>query len=287
MTAHVEAHESTAIVVPARIAATGWINAFLASGTDDERPVLFQTLSLEWFDEGLQIVGCDGTALFRSWVPTEVGRKWPLHRREPERRVIIMDTEGFGLAFMRSLLRVTNDEAHEHEELTVSTAPADEGATLSLGAAFTTERLILRACGQRIDLRLMEDKYPDWRKLQLGIDDSERVAGFTIATRLFAMVGKLKGVGAIDVKSLGDRKAIAFEADGDAPVRGLLAAMRKETPAVEREPKSSATQRELSDEDKEDYKATVRVNGGDPMPMAEFKRRAERGEIDLRSMRPQ
>lgn len=282
MTAHVESEESTAIVVPARNAATGWVNSFLASGTDEDRPVLCQTLSLEWYDQGLHIVGSDGTALFRSWVPCEPETKWPPHRYEPERQVIVMDTEGFGLAFMRSLLRVTNDEAHAHEELTVTTAPADEGATLSLGAAFTNERLILRACGQRIDLRLREDKYPNWRGLQLGIDDDDRVAGFVIASRLFAMVGKLKGVAAIDVKLHGDRKMIAFEADGDAPVRGLLAAMEKRVPPPEREVKVTATQRELGDSD-EDIRAntSVSVNGGEKMSMDEFERRAMSGEIDI------
>lgn len=218
------------VTVSARAAATAWINAFLATSQDEDRFVLYRTLGLEFFDDGIQLIGCDGTALFRAWVPTvgdHTAAKWPALSMAPERAVVVMDPDGFGLGFMKALLRVTNDEAHEFEELVITTAPADDEAEVPLGAEFMTERVTLRACGQRIDLRLFDGAYPNWRQLRLGIEEVERVDGLTVAPRLFQMVGKLKGVGAVDLEFYGDSRHIGFTARGECEVRGLIMPMRR------------------------------------------------------------
>lgn len=222
----------TQITVPARAAALAWLNAFQATGTYPDRPTLHHTLALEFFSGGVQVIGCDGTALFRSWVPSvpedeERVAEWPDQSEAPERRIVVMDPDGFGKGYMTTLLRVTGEEAHEHEELVITTASQDEDATIALGSEFMTERLILRACGQRIDLVLYEGAYPDWRTLRLGIEAIERVDSLTLATRLFALVGKLKAVSAIDLDFYGQEKYIAFHARGESDVRGLLMPMRK------------------------------------------------------------
>lgn len=224
---------ATLLTVPARLAATGWLNAFLAAGRDENRPILYRTLSVEIYPEGLHLIGCDGTALFRSWVGNE-GAPWPEIDEAPLRAVVVMDVDGSGLAFMKTLLKATADEARLSEVLTLSIATVDDAATLPLGEEFISERLILRACGQRIDLRLFEDDYPDWRRLQLGIDARERMDRLMIATRMFGLVGKLKGVNAIDLSLHGDGKQIGFTASSEAgEVRGLMMPMRRpEDPAA-------------------------------------------------------
>lgn len=223
--------EEDLITMPARVAAIAWLNAFLAASTDEARPVLFQTLSLEWFDDGLHIVGCDGTALFRTWAPEAEGGIWPDPALKPNRSVVVMDTEGFGIGFMRTLLKVTSDEEREHEKLTIAVAPADEGATLLLGEEFMGSRLVLRACGQRIDLRIYDGEYVKWRELDFGLNKVEQVDELRIATRLFALVGKFKGASAVNLAFHGKQKAVAFIArDGEFPnpqVVGLLMPMRK------------------------------------------------------------
>lgn len=213
--------------VSARVAATAWLNAFLATSQDEDRPILYRTLSLEFFDTGVQIICTDGTALFRTWAPSEEGAGWPLPEKVPEASVVVMDPDGFGIGFMRALLRVANEDGHEFEQLHFSTSAIDDGATIALGEEFMAKRLTLRACGQRIDLRLSDATFPGWRHLRLGIDDVERVEGMTVAPRLLAMIGKLKGVDKVDLAFHGENQRIAFVARGDAVVHGLLMPMRR------------------------------------------------------------
>jgi len=216
--------------VPARAAATGWLNAFLAASQDAERPLLYRTLSLEFFlHAGLHIVGCDGTALFRAWVPLlsdDEPPKWPADDAAPLLSVVVMDPDGFGVGFMRTLLRVTNEEAHAAEELAVEIVEADDEAAPSLGQEFQTKRVILRACGQRLDLRCMDDQYPDWRRLNLGLQASERMDGMRLQPRLLGLIGKLKDVWGVTLDFHGDEKYVGFTAEG-APVRGVIMPMRR------------------------------------------------------------
>lgn len=221
--------EHVDIAVRARSAATAWLNTFLATSQDDARPVLYRTMSVEFFEAGVQCIATDGTALFRSWVPVRLGDDWPELDEAPVRAVTVMDVQGFGLSFMHSLLRVTSDEGRASDDLSLEVLPMDEGATLALGQEFATERLVLRACGQRIDLQLMEDSYPNWRALKLDRVDVERVDGLLVAPRLLAMVGKIKGVGTVGLSFVEAGRRVDFVARGaEAEVRGIIMSMRRE-----------------------------------------------------------
>lgn len=231
--------EQVEVTVSARAAAIAWLNAFLATSQEEGRPTLYRTLALEVFNTGVQCIATNGYALFRTWVPSVAAVEeaefddegivpWPATSRQPQRAVVVMDPDGFGLGFMRALLRVTNDEAHAFEELTITTSPQDDEATLALGAEFMSERLTLRACGQRIDLKLLEGAYPNWRALQLGVEAVERVDGMTVGPRLLALVGKIKGATSVDLAFHGESKHIAFTAHGACEVRGMLMPMRRE-----------------------------------------------------------
>lgn len=241
-TININAHDVTSdrdlsIEVRAHTLAVAWLNCYLASSQDEYRAVLYRTLCLEIFDTGLQVIGCDGTAVFRAWVPA-IGTDeaaWPLIGEDPERSIVVMDPDGFGIGFMRALLRVTKEEGHEYEPITICTAVADADATIALGDEFMTERVILRACGQRTDLRLYDGPYPKWRSAQLGIDAAELVDGMTIAPRILAMVGKLRGVTSVDLAFSGEETRIAFVARGDTEVRGILAPMRRMQTAAKAE----------------------------------------------------
>lgn len=218
------------ITVPARAVALGWLNAFLASSKDADRPALYQTLSLECFPYGIQMIGCDGHALFRTWAPIrgeDETPSWPDASQVPDRTIVVMDPEGFGIGYMRTLLRVTGDEARANDDLILSMLPMDEEGTLALGSEFLSGRVALRACGQRIDLRLYEGEYPDWRKLNLGILPIERLETLTVQTRLLGLVGKLKAVSRVDLEFHGAEKHIAFTARGETELRGMIMPMRR------------------------------------------------------------
>jgi hypothetical protein len=223
------------ITIPAHVAATAWLNAHSATSKEEDRPTL-RALALEFFPRGVQFIGCDGTVLVRSWVPITDDDKpadFPTLDEAPSRSICLLDSEGFGASFMKALQRVTSEEGRSFEELSLTIQPNDEGATLALGEQFMTERLVLRACGQRTDLRLYEDAYVDWRKTRLGMEGIERVDSLTVAPRLLALIGKLKGIDAIDLEFYGADKHVAFVGRGLVEVRGILMPMRKREKPIE------------------------------------------------------
>jgi hypothetical protein len=215
------------LTVHAHSAVTAWINAFLAASQDEENHRLYRTLSVEFYEGGIQFIGCDGHALFRAWAPVEPGDAWPGDDAQPLHSCVVMDPDGFGIGFMKSLHRVTGEEGHVRDTLTISTAPHDDEATIALGSEFMTERMTIRACGQRLDLKLYEGGYVNWRGAQLGVEAAERVDGLTLAPKLFQMVGKIKGASAVDLDFFGTTHHVAFRARGEAEVRGLLMPMRR------------------------------------------------------------
>jgi hypothetical protein len=227
-------NEEELLTLNARSFAIAWLNAFLATSDDESRAVLYRSLSLEWFDDGLHMVATSGHALFRSWVADQESGPWPAPKLKPNHSVVVMDVEGFGAAFMKTLLRVTNEEGREHEVISISVAKADEGATLSLGPEFVSYRVILRSCGQRIDLRVYDGEFPKWRQFKFGIDKRELVDGMTVSPKMFALLGKLRDVTAIDLEFAGETNAISFVGrrfEGAPPtVLGLVMPMRRPTP---------------------------------------------------------
>lgn len=228
------------LTLPAAKVATAWLNAFLATGQDEVRPALCRTLSLEFFQNGLQLIGCDGTILFRTWTP-EFGHEeteWPDLAEVPLRRIVVMDPDGFGVAFMRTLLSSAN--ASEHPELldvTFDIDAVDDKDEPALGDELRPQRLIIGAFGQHLELRLFEDQYPEWRLAMFGIDPAERVDQMRIALRMMKTVAKLKGVGALELEFTGEDRQIQFHSGPtDSPVAGLIMPMRR---AEEKKPKKS------------------------------------------------
>lgn len=230
-----DAGDGPGLRVNAGRAATAWLNAFLATSNDEDRGVLYRTLSVELFDAGVQFVGCDGQMLFRTWVACE-GAPMPLLEEVPDRAVVVMDREKFALGFMRTMLAASREQ--ESAALTIHLEPAPVATDApTLGEAFNAEVLTLRAFGQRLQCALYESDYVNWRRLQFGVTPAERVDGMRLAVRMFGAVGKLRGVGAVDCEFHGTDRQIAIHGVGvEAEVRGLLMPMRREAAAETNDP---------------------------------------------------
>jgi hypothetical protein len=266
--------ESTSVTVNASAAATGWINAFLATSQDPEgRQMLYRTLSVELYQSGVQFVATDGTILFRTWVPIE-DAEWPEQEESPEAAVVVMDGGHFALSFIKTLLAATKTFETAEISLTVEDAPEDDGE-IPLGAAFSPRVLTLRALGQQTHCRLFDDKYVDWRKLNFGVEQAERVDGMKISTRMFATCGRLKGVGALEMTFSGEERAVILTSDSRS-FRGIMMPMRRkekdEKPAPE--PDGGDEQADILDQPGN----TFSVNGGEPVPAtrANMKREIEK-----------
>lgn len=217
------------ITVSAHRAATAWLNAFLAASQDEGRPVLCRTLSVEIFENGVQFIGCDGTMLLRTWVPSATAEGdealWPDVSEEPIERVVVLDAAKFAVTFIKALLAATKDE--DVTELTMALEPVMTEQP-ALGDDLGEWQLTLSSFGQHMRCTLLDQKYVDWRRLQFGLPPAERVEGMTIAPRLFATVGKLRDVSKVDCEFSGANRQILVRATGLTEVRGLLMPMRRD-----------------------------------------------------------
>lgn len=204
-----------------------WLNAAIACSQDESRHAIYRTISVEFFPAGVQFVATDGHMLFRSWVRYgdigDLPGRMPDWYERPEDHVVVMDTEKFALGFMRTLnAAVGEDDA----EMTMSVDLA-EGEP-ALGEEVSEYVLTLQALGQRLSCKLYDGAFPDWRGLNLGIDPAERLDGLTLAPKLFAAVGKIKGARGVALTFRGEEKAIEFDCGEILNVRGMLMPMRRE-----------------------------------------------------------
>jgi len=221
---------SARATLSARLAATAWLNAFLATGQDDARPALYRALSVEFFPNGVQFIATDGTILLRTWAghqDAETSVEWPDIDEAPDATVVVMDHDKFAIGFIRAALAAAGDM--DVMPLTLAIEPAETPDT-PLGEAFAPNVLSLTAFGQRLNCRLYESPFPDWRRLQLGLDPAERVSGMTIAPRMFATLGKIRDAIKIDCEFSGQHRQIDVVAHGIGYVvaRGLVMPMRRE-----------------------------------------------------------
>ena len=211
--------------------ATAWYNAFIASAQDEERGVLYRTLSVEFFKGGVQFIGCDGHMFFRTWAPYSDAGDLPIQPPEwgdqPLDAVVVMDRDKFALGFMRTLLSALRG-TEIPADMTLTIEEADEEDEPALGEELTPYVLTFEALGQRLSCPLYEDRYPDWRKLDLGIEDAERIDKLIVGTKLFKAVGKLREVSGVDLSFQGEDRAVHFKGTSpNAPVSGLLMPMRR------------------------------------------------------------
>ena len=212
--------------------AQAWLNASIASSQDAERGPLYRTISVEFYRDGVQLIGCDGTMLFRTWAPfSDIGdfdAPQPEYDATPEDSVTVFDEEKFALGFMRTLLAATSGDNERIIELTLSIDQVEEEQAALDGMGEYV--LTLQALGQRLSCKLYDGPYPNWRELQFGLPAEELVDGMTLAPRIFAAAGKLKGVSGVDCEFRGAERAIAWRSTpGSAPCCGLLMPMRRPT----------------------------------------------------------
>ena len=222
---------SVSISLAAGRAAVAWCNAFLATGDNVDRPVLYRTIAVEFFESGVQFVATSGHLLLRAWCPSQddPGAEMPLTEEVPDTAVIVMDTDKFAIGFIKATLAACGaTDDGDVMPLVLSVEPTDTTEP-QLGEELASERLTLRAFGQELHCRLYEGEYPNWRGLHFGLDAAELVDGMCLAPRLFALIGKLKGVTGIDCDFHGAERAIEVKTRyGDASVRGLLMPMRRD-----------------------------------------------------------
>lgn len=213
------------VTADAGIATVAWLNAFLATSQEESRTVLYRTLSVEFYPTGAQFIAVDGTVLFRTWVPASnaIVANWPADNEKPDVSVVVMDADKFASTFMNTLRTACSEFP---TELTI-TVDQEESDQPSLDESLVPNVLTLSALGQHLHCRLLDQPFPNWRQFRFGIDPAELVEGMRLAKRLFATVGKLRGVSGVDMTFHGESNRIEIIASGTSEVRGMLMPMRR------------------------------------------------------------
>lgn len=255
------------LAVDASAAALAWSNAFLAAGQDEDRPLLYRTLAVEFFSDGVQFIATDGTMLFRTWVsawgedaPWAQDDDWS-GARTPLQRIVVMDRDRFALGFIKTLQAATK-ELVVTLTLAIEEAPERGEGEQALGDEFSSMVLTLRALGQQLHCRLYESDYPNWRALDFGVPASERVEGMALSSHVLSTLGKIKTFGGLNLDFTGENRRINVTSWLGDTIRGVVMPMQRQKKAATTASDDGAEQGDAFD----GTNATVSVNGGAEMP---------------------
>lgn len=184
------------LTLPGRGFATAWLNAWLSTAEDDERPVLYRTIAVEVFRRAVQLVATDSYTIIGSAVPCtgRDGDDLPTLDELPAETVVAMDHDSRAPTLMRWLLadckaaaKAKLDEPTVH--LAVRSAETDDTPTLD--PEMDRRQLVITTNRESVTLDVFDGEYPPWRPLLLD-HVPDPTATVSLAPYLLARLGKLR-----------------------------------------------------------------------------------------------
>lgn len=161
----------------ARDLARAWRSTAVASGTDKERPALLRTVLVEQFSHGVRLVATDSRVLLMSWCPTatfldEAGDDSvlaPELDEVPLATAVAIDSHGRAKGFMahaQQIAAVAFDETAAELEISLDLGVVLDEDDVTRLAGFDTTWCVMEMEGrERLQLRLFDGPFPDWRPL--------------------------------------------------------------------------------------------------------------------------
>lgn len=155
----------------AALLARAWLSVASVSGTDKETPLLYRTVAVEEFGDGVRLVATDRYAILHAWVPAAESdlADEPELADAPLRTVVAADVHGRAKGFLAHVLgRVTADEDEDIPkqtliglDLDVVEPDGDEPATFE---GMDRAWVVLDYPGhERLRLGTVEGEWPSWR----------------------------------------------------------------------------------------------------------------------------
>lgn len=221
---------SDTLTFDAGILARGWLAAHIATGADEEVPVLYGTLLIEKFNSGVRLTATDRTLLLSAWVPCENAVEDPEVGIDeaPETVAIVRDPDGRGkalLTYLRKLAaRAAKDELPPPLVALHLGVPAEEGDEPGFPGMELEQVVIDYPDHERVALPTVDGAFPNYRGLLLAHEakrmDAVRLGGDNMAR--LGQVAKTVG-GFVHCTFGGAKKAVAIQC-GDLPpvVRGVV-----------------------------------------------------------------
>lgn len=245
--------ELPAITLPAEHVIPAWRNAFLAASDDDDRPALYRTVCVEWYDDGLRFVSTDSYVIVASYAH---GDRWadgpvqaPDHDEAPTGAVVAVAADKLMADFLKhraaevkAYNRAMNEGTPLPEvDITFSIGTIDEPNTgqqrLDLGE--DNRRLIVSCESERIALPIYDGEFPTWRKILDGYRPAPRA-------KVAARPDILRRIGQLDSRPMADEQdwlhltmanngaLIMVAGVGRVPIEGAFTP-RREEPAEQAE----------------------------------------------------
>lgn len=212
------------VVLPARLFATAWLNAWQATGADDERPVLYRTVMVDALDGGVRLWATNTYVLFRSSLDTEGD---PIGDDEAGPTLIAMDPDGRAKALMTYVMKDATVKDKPDATIEVYTARSETGAA-TLTPELQRGALVIEYESERLGLDLFEAEAPDWRKIT-GQDPkaTKRLALGEITLKPLAGLRCAAGSGApVEFSLVGERGPVNIRAGVVPEVRGVIMPVR-------------------------------------------------------------
>jgi len=213
--------------------ARGWLSVALAASKDKARPILYNTIHVEVFGEGVRLVATDSYILLRSWVSK-------LHSDAPEPgldeaptvTMIAHDQYGRGKNLLWHLLNLSQGEDSPAIELDLTvgdTEPDETQAEPSFDGMAKQWVTFQVPDKERLKLPTIDGEYPNWRVLDTDfLAVSTKAIG--LAPEIIKRLASLEKTAAVTSLSWvfgGELKAARVSAvNAFPPVTGLVMPQR-------------------------------------------------------------
>ena len=219
----------SALTFDAGVLARGWLATTLAAGNDEEVPVLYKTLLVEAYDDGVRLTATDRYMLLTAWLPTidaDPERERGLDEA-PDETVIVRDPDGRGRALLsylrKAAAKAAKDEMPAPRVVLRLNEPVDDGEEPGFPGMELRQVVIDYPDHEKLALPIVQGDYPSYRTI-LVTHKPEARQEFALAGEYLARAGQVgKIIGGFVRCIVGaERSMVAVEVSSDlAPtVRG-------------------------------------------------------------------
>lgn len=231
----------------AGLLARGWLATSLATGSDESVPVLYGTLLIETYSDGVRLTATDRYMALTAWV-SAVDRDADDERaldEAPNGVVIVRDPDGRGKALLTYLRKVAakaaKDETPAPQVTLAVNVPADDGAEPGFPGMELRQVVLDYPEHEKLTLPIVQGEFPAYRSLLIE-RDSASVAGLNLAADLVNRLGQA-------AKALGGWLQFGFSGPDSAVAIEIIGALNGPTVRGVVMPIRSASDSAIADED--------------------------------------
>lgn len=162
------------MIFNAHTLAKGWRSVAIASGSDKYAPALDHAVFIEQYSNGVRLVATDSTVLLHTWCPTAEAEEefWydpPEWDDVPLATAVALDPHGRAKGFLAHAQQLAGDDNAGMIEISLDLGVVVEEHEPRIAGLAPTWCILEMRKRERLQLRLYEGEWPNWRALYLGV----------------------------------------------------------------------------------------------------------------------